>query len=124
MAGSTISITFKLDGDGKGFKELTKDAEGLKTALSSAIKEGQNLNSRAINFAAITTGITQTQDALTRLQDTMKSLSASYAASEQANVQLTTVMRQRMGATDSDIKSIKQVIALRKSWALLVVRYR
>ena len=119
MAGSTISITFKLDGDGKGFKELTKDAEGLKTALSSAIKEGQNLNSRAINFAAITTGITQTQDALTRLQDTMKSLSASYAASEQANVQLTTVMRQRMGATDSDIKSIKQVIAAQKELGVI-----
>ena len=40
MAGkSTISITFRLDGDGKGFKELANDAEGLKKVITSTVTE-------------------------------------------------------------------------------------
>ena len=50
---STISITFKLDGDDKGFKNLANDANGFKKALSSTLSEAQKFNTKAINFAAI-----------------------------------------------------------------------
>lgn len=47
MAGkSTISITFRLDGDSKEFKELTTDAAGLKKVLQSAIAPAETLKSR------------------------------------------------------------------------------
>ena len=42
MAGkSTISITFKLDGDGKVFKDLSQNADGLKQAMTAAIPMGR-----------------------------------------------------------------------------------
>ena len=65
MAGkSTISITFKLEGDNTGFKNLTKDAQGLKTALTSVLEKGQQINPKTINFAALTTGIQNTYFAI------------------------------------------------------------
>ena len=48
MAGkSTISITFKLDGDGNGFKNLANDANGFKKALNSTLSEAQKFNASA-----------------------------------------------------------------------------
>lgn len=52
MAGkSTISITFKLDGDGKGFKDLSQNADGLKQAMTAAIVEADKLKSSLINWS-------------------------------------------------------------------------
>ena len=54
MAGkSTISITFKLDGDSKSFKDLAKDADGLKQVITSTLSEAQQLKGNVINFAAL-----------------------------------------------------------------------
>ena len=106
MAGkSTISITFKLDSDGKGFKDLANDAEGLKKIITSTISEAQQLNTGAINFAAIATGISQVQDSMGTLRD----LTAGYNYAIEAETKLTTVMGQRMGATQKEIESIKEL---------------
>ena len=48
--------------------------------------------------------------AINGLRDTMAGLTASYNAVQQANTQLTTVMRQRMDATEEDIKKVNEVI--------------
>ncbi len=107
MAGkSTISITFKLDGDAKGFKDLAKDADGLKKVITATVSEAEKLNKTAINFAAIATGVDQAQRSILSLQDAVKSLSKDWADQVQAETQLQTVMRQRMGATDKEIQSI------------------
>ena len=110
MAGkSTISITFKLDGDGKGFKDLANDAEGLKKIITSTISEAQQLNTGAINFAAIATGISQVQDSMGTLRDVLTGLTAGYNYATEAETKLTTVMGQRMGATQKEIESIKEL---------------
>lgn len=111
MAGkSTISITFKLDGDSKGFKQLTVDSEGLKKALGSTLSVAQKFNSKAINFAAISTGIQQASSSINQLMSTLSGLSEGYRNAKQSQVQLITVMRQRMEASDADVKSINNVI--------------
>ena len=108
MAGkSTISITFKLDGDGKGFKDLANDAEGLKKIVSSTISEAQQLNTEAINFASVASGINQMQESLTTLRDALADLTAGYNYAVEAETKLTTVMAQRMNATQQEIESIK-----------------
>ena len=110
MAGkSTISITFKLDGDAKGFKDLAKDAEGLKTIISNTVSQAQQLNTGAINFAAIATGIRQVQDSMGTLRDVLTDLTAGYNYAIEAETKLTTVMGQRMGATQKEIESIKEL---------------
>ena len=111
MAGNTISITFKLEGDSNSFKNLTKDAEGLKKAMSGVITEGQQLKGNVINFAALATGIDAAQRSFSQLQGAMQGLADAYAVQEVAETKLTTVMQQRMGATDAEIQSIKDLAA-------------
>ena len=120
MAGkSTISITFKLDGDGKGFRALAKDADGLKKVLSETVSEAQKLNSRAINFAAIATGIDQAQQSIAQLQNFMKGLTDAYQIQETAEKQLETVMRQRMGASADDIQAIKELASAQQELGVI-----
>ena len=110
MAGkSTISITFKLDGDSKSFKDLAKDADGLKQVITSTLSEAQQLKGNVINFAALATGIDAAQRSFSQLQNGMKDLADAYAVQEVAETKLATVMQQRMGATDAEIQSIKEL---------------
>lgn len=110
MAGkSTISITFKLDGDGNGFKALAQDAAGLKQAITATLSEAKQLKGNVINFAALATGIDAAQRSFGQLQSLMGDLAQSYQQQEIVETQLTTVMRQRMNATDAEIDSIKQL---------------
>ena len=109
MAGNTISITFKLEGDNNSFKDLTKDAEGLKKAMAGVITEGQQLKGNVINFAALATGIDAVQRSFGQLQGAMQELADAYAVQETAERKLETVMRQRMGASEDDIQSIKDL---------------
>lgn len=109
MAGNTISITFKLEGDNNSFKDLTKDAEGLKKAMAGVITEGQQLKGNVINFAALATGIDAAQRSFGQLQGAMQELADAYAVQETAERKLETVMRQRIGASEDDIQSIKDL---------------
>ena len=110
MAGkNTISITFKLEGDGKGFKDLAKDAEGLKSVITATAVEAEQLKGNVINFAAIATVVNSAQRSFGQLQSAMGDLAGAYAVQEANETKLATVMRQRMGATDAEIESIKQL---------------
>ena len=112
MAGkSTISITFKLDGDANGFKTLAQDANGLKQAISGAVSQAAQLKGNVINFAALATGIDAAQRSFGQLQGAMANLASAYAAQEINETRLATVMRQRMGATDEEIDSIKDLVS-------------
>ena len=109
MAGSTISLAFKITGDANSFKDLIKDAEGLKKAMSAAVEESQQLNNSAINFAAVATGIDALSEGLGKLRDAMADLTAGYNYAVEAETKLTTVMRQRMNATQEEIDKIKEL---------------
>ena len=120
MAGkSTISITFKLDGDGKTFKDLAKDAEGLKKVITSTVSEAQQLKGNVINFAALATGLDAAQRSFNQLQAGMKDLADAYAVQEVAETKLATVMQQRMGATDAEIQSIKELASAQQELGVI-----
>lgn len=120
MAGkSTISITFKLDGDSKSFKDLAKDAEGLKKVISSTVSEAQQLKGNVINFAALATGLDAAQRSFNQLQSGMKDLADAYAVQEIAETKLATVMQQRMGATDAEIQSIKDLASAQQELGVI-----
>ena len=120
MAGkSTISITFKLDGDGKSFKDLAKDAEGLKKVISSTVSEAQQLKGSVINFAALATGLDAAQRSFNQLQAGMKNLADAYAVQEMAETKLATVMSQRMGATEAEIQSIKELASAQQDLGVI-----
>lgn len=120
MAGkSTISISFKLDGDSKGFKDLAKDSNSLKEVIVSTVSEAQQLKGSVINFAALATGIDAAQRSFSQLQAGMKNLSDVYAAQEINEVKLATVMQQRMNATADDIQGIKDLASAQQELGVI-----
>ena len=120
MAGkSTISITFKLDGDAKGFKELTAGADGLKAALKSTVSAAKELKGNVINFAALATGIDIAQKSFSQLHGLMQDLGDAYAVQVSAERRLETVMRQRMDATEAEIQSVKDLASAQQNLGII-----
>ena len=81
MAGkSTISITFKLDGDGKGFKDLSQNADGLKQAMTAAIVEADKLKSSLINWSQGVQALGAVSNAVSQLNGTLQDITADNRA--------------------------------------------
>lgn len=81
MAGkSTISITFKLDGDGKGFKDLSQNADGLKQAMTAAIVEAGKLKSSLINWSQGVQALGAVSNAVSQLNGTLQDITADSRA--------------------------------------------
>lgn len=81
MAGkSTISITFKLDGDGKGFKDLSQNADGLKQAMAAAIVEADKLKSSLINWSQGVQALGAVSNAVSQLNGTLQDITADSRA--------------------------------------------
>lgn len=81
MAGkSTISITFKLDGDGKGFKDLSQNADGLKQAMTAAIVEADKLKSSLINWSQGVQALGAVSNAVSQLNGTLQNITADSRA--------------------------------------------
>ena len=109
MADKVINITYLADGDDTGLKELAKSSEGVKNALKATVSEAEQLKGNVINFAALATGLKAAQESFSALSQGMQSLVADYTEAEIAEKKLETVMRQRMGASDEEIQSIKDL---------------
>lgn len=107
-SNSTISLSFKIEDAGGGFKRLTADAAGLRKVMESTVNEAGQLNKSLINLASVSTVIDWS---LSALQSVCKSLTDAYAVQIEAETKLQTVMRQRMDATDAEIQSIKELAA-------------
>lgn len=85
MAGkSTISITFKLDGDGKGFKDLSQNADGLKQAMTAAIVEADKLKSSLINWSQGVQALGAVSNAVSQLNGTLQDITADSRAFDAA----------------------------------------
>ena len=81
MAGkSTISITFKLDGDGKGFKDLSQNADGLKQAMTAAIVEADKLKSSLINWSQGVQALGAVSNAVSQLNSPLQDITADSRA--------------------------------------------
>ena len=104
MAGkSTISITFKIAGDIKEFKELIADADGLKKVIQSTITQSDNLKKSLINWSqgvqaisAITDTIGNVSSALSQFSDRMRGL-------QSANIMIT----QLTGKTGDEMLKLR-----------------
>ena len=108
-SNSTVSITFKFDGDEKSFKELISTTEGLEKAMKGAVVQVNNLKDTLINFAALASWIQAAQNILSTLESSFKGLADAYSVQEMAETRLATVMQQRMGATGEQINKIKEL---------------
>lgn len=78
-SSSTISIAFKVEDAEGGFKTLVAEAASFRKAMKSAMYEAEKLKSAAVNFAALATGITAANNAVSQLQSMIQGLTAESA---------------------------------------------
>lgn len=106
-----IKFNIKLLIDGKEqLVTASTSAKELRDNLDAAKSSAAKFREKMITVNQTVVALQNASSAINGLRDTMAGLTASYNAVQQANTQLTTVMRQRMDATEEDIKKVYEVI--------------
>lgn len=106
-----IKFNIKLLIDGKEqLVTASTSAKELRNNLDAAKSSAAKFREKMITVNQTVVALQNASSAINGLRDTMAGLTASYHAVQQANTQLTTVMRQRMEATEEDIKKVNEVI--------------
>ena len=80
MSRSTISISFKISDDEKGFKTLAMDAASLKGIMKEIVIEGQKLEKSIFGLAAASTIISSFSNAAQQLQGVLSNLTSESGA--------------------------------------------
>lgn len=115
-----LTLSFKVQSQGAGtLKQLAGDAKGFEAALKGVSMQAGKLNTGALNFAAISTGISQAQRMVEGLQNTIRGLTDAYAVQEEAERQLAVTMRNSMDATDEQIQRIKDLCAAQQEQGII-----
>lgn len=104
MAGkSTISITFKIDGDSKEFKELITDADGLKKVIQSTITQSDNLKKSLINWSQGVQAISAITDTIGNVSSALSQFSERMRGLQSANIMIT----QLTGKTGDEMLKLR-----------------
>lgn len=104
MAGkSTISITFKIDGDSKEFKELITDADGLKKVMQSTITQSDNLKKSLINWSQGVQAISAITDTIGNVSSALSQFSERMRSLQSANIMIT----QLTGKTGDEMLKLR-----------------
>ena len=107
-----IKFNIKLNIDGKEqLATVTTDTKRIKKSFDEAASSAKKMSDRFILLNQATAIVQNMSSAVNNLRDVMAGLASSYNAVQQSNTLLTTVMRQRMDATDQDIKKVNEVIS-------------
>lgn len=107
MAGkSTISITLKLEGDDKTFKELTTDAEGLRKLFQSTIGPAENLKKSLINWSAGAQAIDAVTSSIERMSSAYSRFSERMKGAQDANIRIT----QLTGKTGDEMRKLRSSV--------------
>lgn len=101
---------FKFDSNGrKVMQDLGISSEQLDAALKKIPNTNRKVNESFGALAQASLVFSGISTAVQQLSSVVDSLSVKYAAQEQAETQLETVMRQRMGATAEMVQGIKDL---------------
>ena len=108
MAGnSTISITFKINGEDKTFQVLSKDADGLRKVMQSTLVESDKLKTSLINWSASVQAIQATSQAIAGLNNAFQSVIAQGASFGKAMREVNTLA----GKSGKEFDTMKDQVA-------------
>ena len=108
MAGnSTISITFKINGEDKTFQVLSKDADGLRKVMQSTLVESDKLKTSLINWSASVQAIQATSQAIAGLNNAFQAVIAQGASFGKAMREVNTLA----GKSGKEFDTMKDQVA-------------
>lgn len=113
-----VSFTIKINSDG-GVKKVTADAKEVGKALSEVQEEAEKAKQSVITWAQAAQAVDALQNSIAQLQGVLCDLTQAYQVQLVAETQLDTIMRQRMGSTDAEIQSVKQLCAAQQELGVI-----
>lgn len=113
-------VEFKIKIDDSGtFKRVTMDAEKQGKAVRNVQDEAEKTKRAIISWAEASQAFDVMQNAIGELQGVMQDLTSAYQVQLVAENQLTTIMRQRMNATDGEIQGIKDLCSAQQELGVI-----
>lgn len=116
---STISITYKFKGDNSGLKDLVQNVERMQQAFRDGVQPAEQLRTSLINFNQIAQSFEQIGASVSKLDGVVQGLTQAYYIQQEAETKLQTVMAQRMGATEAEIQSIKDLCSAQQELGVI-----
>lgn len=113
-----VSFTIKINSDG-GVKKVTADAKEVGKALSEVQEEAEKAKQSVITWAQAAQAVDVLQNSINELQGILNDLTEAYQVQLIAETQLDTIMRQRMGSTDAEIQSVKELCAAQQELGVI-----
>ncbi len=108
MAGKgTISITFKLDGDGKGFRAIAQDANGLRAVMASTLEQSEALKTSLVNWSAAVQGLQGVDKAVNQIASQLNSITSGSEEFNKAMKEANTMA----GKDSAGFKQLKGEVA-------------
>lgn len=119
MSNAAVTIKYKVEDVGGGFKAITADAESLRKVIGATVTEAEKFKSKFVEAAARATTFDALANSVNALNNAAKDLTAAYAVQKQVETQLETVMRQRMDASEAEIQSIKDLASAQQKLGII-----
>ena len=115
-----VKFNIKLNIDGKEqIVTASTNVKDLANQLGIAKTKGEAFRDALVISTQITQGISNLTSGLQQLTGIMQQYTQAAAVQEQAEVQVATVMRQRMNATDEEIQSIKDLASAQQALGII-----
>lgn len=105
--------------DNGSIKHVEADTEELGKALNDVKQDAEKLNSEVVNWAQTAQAVESFQQTVNSLKSAMSGLTQTYQQQLVAETQLSTVMKQRMGVTDAEVNSIKELCSAQQELGVI-----
>lgn len=103
-----VSFLIKIHSDG-GAKRVTADAEEMGRVIREVQDDAEKAKRDVLTWAEAAQAVDVLQSSISELQAALTEMTADYQTSVVAQTQLATIMRQRMGSTEEEIQSIRDL---------------
>ena len=103
-----VSFLIKIRDDG-GAKRVTADAREMGQAIREVQDEAEKASRNILTWSEAAQAIDIFEESIGKLQSALEELTEEYNDSVAAQTKLEVIMRQRMGATDGEIESIREL---------------
>lgn len=120
MADKTLDFTIHVKDEGSNvIKKIGVNTEELGKVIRGVKQEMDKLSNKVVDMAQLSLAFKNISSVITQVQGSFRDLTAATAAQTTAETQLTTVMRQRMGATNEQIQSIKDLCSAQQEQGVI-----
>lgn len=119
LGGDVQKLVQELKVASSSSSDVRDSLHKMGEAMNDVSTEADRLNTQLLNLNQVKAVFDSLSQAAAEVQGVMSSLTGSYAVQERAEVQLQTVMRQRMDATDEEVEGIKRLASAQQELGVI-----